>query len=88
MSLYQTLVAACEKAGVPYTELDVPIEPTALDNITANSLSSRSTYHAPQPRTVLVRVTGKLPPFSTSLQCYWMNGKGKPNFYTPVQFTD
>lgn len=59
-----------------------------LGNTTANLLSPRSTYHAPQPRTVLVRVKGRQEPFDPAIICYWMNGKGKPNFYTPVQFTD
>ena len=44
-----------------------------------------SNYQAPSPRTVLVRVKGKLPPFSTALQCYWMNGKGRPNVYAQLE---
>lgn len=49
------------------------------------SISNAATYHAPTPRTVLIRVKGKLPPFSTALQCHWMNGHGKPYVYSRVE---
>ena len=56
---------------------------TILHNV--SRAASNSGYKAPSPKTVLVRVKGRQEPFDPNLLCYWMNGKGRPNVYFPLE---